>query len=269
MFGKWFEKSNPGSPGLIVHFGYHKAMTMLFKQVFEHLANANGWEFGHHNTDADSFFSAVNSSDSTRIHSLNNLPVNLDLLPCPFVGAHIVRDPRDLLVSGYRYHLWCNEAWAKEAPMNGYIRSNLDLIHLGLKQEDYDRSYQELLNSVDQSIGLRIELDWRRPHFEQMLGWDYNRSEILELRYEEIFGNEVSEFERLFVHFGLIPKQYQRTLKFLKQISFDQLQKKGGTGSKQHATIGAHGQWKEFLPDELQDEFNHRHYTLIDKLGYA
>ena len=63
-----------------------------------------------------------------------------------------------------------------------------------------------------------------------MVQWDYQHPNILELRYEKMFGNEVDEFERMFQRFGLRKSQFRRTLKFVKNISFDQLKKHGNSG---------------------------------------
>ena len=63
----------------------------------------------------------------------NHSQLELDELG-DFVGSHMIRDPRDVIVSGYFYHLWTDEAWAHVA-----------------HDEFAGKSYQQHLNSLDQS----------------------------------------------------------------------------------------------------------------------
>ena len=62
----------------------------------------------------------------------------------------MVRDPRDMVISGYFYHKWTTERWVR---MPGRMDG-----------KDWGRSdwkgwtYHDILNSVDQEEGLAIEI---------------------------------------------------------------------------------------------------------------
>jgi hypothetical protein len=59
----------------------------------------------------------------------------MDLAPlAPYRGIHVMRDPRDMIVSGYHYHKWTNETWARRPDDNG-------------------RSYQQKLQEADTRTG--------------------------------------------------------------------------------------------------------------------
>ena len=241
-------------------------MTMLFKQVFECLSDSCSIPFLHCNSDISLFLEQMNQG-APQFLSVNNVEVPLDQISDPFVGSHIIRDPRDLVVSGYRYHLRCDEQWTR-CPLDDSMRTRLGVQQLGCSEEAKTCSFQELLNAVDQETGLMLELNWRRPHFEQMQNWDYSRPEIMEIKYEEVFGNESTVFSRLFEHYGLGSRITAPAKRRIRDISFSNLQKRGQTGHSQHASVGVPSQWKEFLPAILVQEFKTRHGNLLIKLGY-
>lgn len=91
---------------LIVHFSYHKCMTAYYKKIMVHLFND---KYGLCKSNIVQFYERANRGDYKAL-SLNNQIVDFDEIP-PYVGSHFIRDPRDMLVSGYYYHLWCGEKW--------------------------------------------------------------------------------------------------------------------------------------------------------------
>ena len=251
---------------LLVHFGYHKALTQFFKQIFTLLTEQLGWYYRHHNSNLQAFYTDVLERDEKRLVGVDHWLIDFDRLP-NFLGSHVIRDPRDLLISGYRYHLWCNEKWACR-PMDARLHKRLELESLGLNKNAQSKSYQQLLNSVDEHTGLMIELNWRRPHFQQMAEWNYQDPRILELRYEEVFGNESGEVMKLLLHYGLLEHEALPIAKFADQISFLQLSKKKQTGENEHASVGRIDRWKSELPSQLRQEFKNRHGELLVQLGY-
>ena len=63
-------------------------------------------------------------------------------------------------------------------------------------------SYQEYLNTLSPESGMILEALWRKSHFDQMQAWNFHNPRILEMRYEDIVGNERAAFEQLFLHYG-------------------------------------------------------------------
>ncbi len=246
---------------LLVHFGYHRCMTSFFDQVFGDIANRYGGFHRHYNEDLEKFYEASKADFAFNHISVNNVAVDFRMLP-DLKGTHIIRDPRDLLVSGYSYHLWCGERWTREE-MDDKLRQRLKLDGLGIQAG----SYQELLNSVDTETGLLLELSWRDAHFRQMLGWDYSKKNILELRYEEMFGNEEKQFRKILKHLGFSAMHAEKLLGIVEKHKFGTLARKKRTGQGKHAAYGRPGQWRS-LPAKVKGLFNRRYPELLEKLGY-
>jgi len=253
---------------LIVHICYHKCMTVFFIRVYSGMAKKWGWRF-HANfvNETDKFLAAANKEDKNKIIMASNPRCEVSELPEHFIGSHIVRDPRDLLVSGYNYHKWCKEQWA-HVPLTEKKIKHLRLDDFGLQKDLSSFSYQDLLNNVDIQTGMMIELNWRTYSFRHMLNWDYNDSRFMELRYEDIFGNEMKVFSELFKHYGLDEKMTSKGLKYVEMFTFEKQKKMGNTGGKQHISKGVSGQWKEYFSDELKAIFKEKHQDLLIKLGY-
>jgi len=157
----------------------------------------------------------------------------------PFRGTHMIRDPRDVVVSGYFYHLWTHEPWA-----------NLpDPRYGGL-------SLREELNRRSRNDGIMLELERMcRGQLPEMLAWDYSQPEFLELRYEDVIENEAASFDRVFRHFGFTGRDVGKALEIVDQMSFERVagREVGQVGATSHLRSGRPGEWREcFTTDHLQ-----------------
>lgn len=251
---------------LIVHFAYHKAMTFFFKKVYFDIARMFNWYHKHHNSDLNGFYEDTLNSKKPAIISVNNRLVDFDRLP-PFTGTHLIRDPRDLLISGFRYHKWCKEPWAHET-MDAAFVDKFNLDKSIVRQSAMGKTYQEFLNTLNDIEGLKLEMSLRASHFNTMLHWNYKNPNILELKYEDIFGNEIETFERVFLHHGFRRGTIKQCLKIVKKHSFNALKKKGKTGGQKHASKGTTKQWQKLLPDEIKNIFKDKYGDLLIDLGY-
>lgn len=251
---------------LVVHFSYHRSMTSFFSRVFSEVAYLFNWYHKHHNSRIDDFYKDVDGIKRTSIISVNNRSIDFEKLPS-YVGSHLIRDPRDLLVSGYKYHLWCKEKWVRR-PMSLNFKDKLRLEELGLADKAKGKTYQKLLNSLDEVEGYKLEMNWRGRSFKQMSQWNYSNSNILEIKYEEIFGNEVKIFEKLFKHYGFPEEKIDKSLDIVRRNSFASLKKKGRTGKSKHAAVGSPSQWKTSLPKEIREAFKNEYGDLLMSLGY-
>ncbi|MCG8469630.1 MAG: hypothetical protein MJB57_15730, partial [Gemmatimonadetes bacterium] len=96
----------------LIHCSYHKCLTVYYHRVMDYLYNrilrfSHGYH--HFNSRIDQFYA---ESPRYRVVSLNNQSLDLDRLGDCRV-TRFIRDPRDLVVSGYLYHKrgaenWCN-----------------------------------------------------------------------------------------------------------------------------------------------------------------
>lgn len=252
---------------LILHFGYHKAMTSFFNRVFHNICLEFGWPEKQYNSDGELRKDEILKIAQPAIVSMYNCTITPDEIGIPFRGSHIIRDPRDLLVSGYKYHLWTEEPWAN-IPMAEELSARLDPGSFSLQDQTHGISYRELLRSVDEVTGYLIELNFRRKHFQLMEDWDYDNPAVFEIRYEDIFNNEEAVFEKLFAHYGFNRRMQWAAMKYVKAFSFSSLKQQGATGSQKHASVGNPSQWRNKLPAAVQDAFRERHSSLLIRLGY-
>lgn len=260
------EKPNPA---LIIHFTYHKCMSVYFMRIFENISNKIGWDYRFFETNEhEQLVEVSNNKGNNKLLIKEHSQDDLSLLPHYLKGSHIIRDPRDLLVSGYKYHKWCDEPWAN-VPLKENMHYYLRLHKYNIQKDISTWSYRRLLNEVDRETGLKIELNFRSFSFQCMYEWNYHDPKIMELRYEEIFGNESPVFKELFKHYGFDDKQTRIGLKYMELFSFNNQKKIGQTGTEKHLSKGISGQWEEYFSDELKALFKKRHQDLLVKLDYA
>jgi len=255
------------SHSLILHFTYHKAMTVFFNNVFRAISEKfNIYHTFYHKAILNGVQQDIFHRNDLRIISLNDDQLSLANAP-KYKGTHLIRDPRDLLVSGYRYHKYCKEAWAL-APFTEETLELYSIKELGLLQLAEKMNYQQLINHIDIETGYLLELNLRKPHFEAMLNWNYQNPNILELRYENIFDKEIEVFRQIFKHYGFNNTITDYGLKIVENFSFKNLVAKGNAGTNKHANTGITGQWKDMLPSSIQEKINNDYCELLEKLKY-
>jgi len=97
-------------------------------------------------------------------------------------GVHVVRDPRDVLISAYYAHRFSHpiDYWS------------------GLEQ------HREELEGLPLHEGLLAEVQCRRLQFEQMDRWNYAASGVLELRFEDLIEAPAGQLGHALAHLGLL-----------------------------------------------------------------
>jgi len=190
-----------------------------------------------------------------------------DELPL-FRGSHFVRDPRDLVVSGYHYHLWTEEAWCKDVHFNWetitahpYFRSRVEKNESKFPQ---NVSYQRYLNSLEKEQGMALEILWRRSQFRNMRNWNYENPNILELKYENIVGNEKNSFLALFEHYEFSAELQHAGVQICEELSLKNMKKSG----RSHTRSGAERQWVSGFSTANKTMFHELYGDLPIFLGY-
>jgi hypothetical protein len=97
-------------------------------------------------------------------------------------GVHVVRDPRDVLVSAYYAHRFSHPTsyWS------------------GLAQ------HREELEALPLHEGLLAEVQCRRLQFQQMADWNYAARGVLELRFEDLVEEPAVQLSHALAHMGLL-----------------------------------------------------------------
>ncbi|MGO8871356.1 MAG: hypothetical protein ACLQPH_08130 [Acidimicrobiales bacterium] len=237
--------TNPFESGadrvLLVHCGYHKAATVWFRQVLLEVMRPYGLrqqegksEPIRPRTDL-AFYANAGSFHRDQVGSR------------AFRGSHLIRDPRDLVVSGYEYHLVTSEPWIrKPTPRYGGL------------------SYQAHLWSLDERDGLMAEIEWfARGTGAAMGAWDYQQPEFLELRYEDALADELATFERLFRWYGFNDAARGVGLGAVERLSL----RRGGA-IPNHARSGLPGEWRTRLGSDHIERLRELTGDLVVRLGY-
>ena len=243
----------------IIHCSYHKCLTVYYGKVMSRLYNyllpfRGGYR--HFNSFRDAFYE---EHTKYKFVSLNNHILDFDRLG-DYRISRFIRDPRDLVVSGYFYHLrgaepWCNIISPVDKDweiVNGCLPS-------GIGRDDSFSGYLQKLSKED---GLIAEIEFRRKHFESMMLWPDDNERIKTFRYETILGNEVDVFERMFEFYGL-PWLDRRLGIFLAKRYTAGKQRKS-----KHIRNPEPNQWKKHFTPKVSDYFDARYSDLLIKLAY-
>ena len=199
-------------------------------------------------------------------------------------GFHVVRDPRDVLVSAYFSHLYSHPTvnWP-------------ELVE-----------HRERLKTVSKSEGLLMEMEFSRFIFEAMFAWDYNQPHVLELHWEDIIDNPAKGMIRIFKFLDLLKKspfeeclafsimrpegKHFRNIKYRlenclkKRISPDHINRivhanrfeahaKGRSPGEEkntdHYRKGVSGDWVNHFKEVHVSCFNEKYNHVLLKLGYG
>ena len=161
---------------LRVFFGHHKCATGWTGGTLREIALHLGRTFRVVNQTKD--FAAEGSlgdfvkTNGVEVLSYANAKIkHARSLPL-YRGFHVVRDPRDVLVSGYFSH-------RKTHGTNNWP----ELVE-----------HRARLQSMSKSDGLFAEMEFSARFFEEMRTWDYEQPNVLELRMEDITADPIPHF---------------------------------------------------------------------------
>ena len=202
------------------------------------------------------------------------------------LGFHIIRDPRDIVVSAYFSHLYSHptDAWPELEP------------------------HRKALQSLNEEDGLSKEIQFREKSFQHMTNWNYNQPGVLEIRFESFVERSYETLLSVFLHLGLINEDApgygtlfgsvlrnalasarQKTgspllrfragkrihatelLSLVWKYRFEARTKGRGKGQedvKNHYRKGRAGDWSHYFTPRLKDEFKKRYPGLVPDLGY-
>jgi hypothetical protein len=164
---------------------------------------------------------------------------------------HVVRDPRDVLISAMHYHRVAQESWL-HVPRKAFK---------GL-------SYQQELNGLpDDGARYLFELKHSAGRtIEKMCSWNYGAKNCFECRYEDLATDlEMKLFTQIVAHLGFVGDELEicRT-NFWKNSLFGER----GTDDSLHVRQGAARQWPGVFDRELATRFLDQFGRALVMLGY-
>lgn len=179
----------------------------------------------------------------------------LDLSSIPGRGFHVIRDPRDMIVSMYFSHRDSHAAKDKR------------------KAEILEE--RALLPQMSEIEGLVYLMEhstfWKRI-ISEIGGWNYDNPNFYETRYELLTTQPFEEFTKIFsfLDIEISPEQLQQVL---NENSFDVLKKEFSENRPEaknnHYRKGQAGDWQNHLVGEAKEAFKQHYGDLVVRLGYA
>lgn len=275
---------------LLCFFRHHRSASSWTKDILNTIAVAVGWrhEFVHgpemFDHDLPGF---LNWQQPDLITFTNAKQAYLADLPS-FKGLHLVRDPRDILVSSYFSHRYSHPTDHWQALID----------------------HRAQLQACSQAQGLMMEIDCRREQLTDMLTWSYDNPNIHELRMELLTKDPIPHFLQLFEFWGRLRKstneaqerrqvalnrlswKYERRLNqrlprwcswrsdhvwpwLIEEVvnANDFYRKSGGRKVGQinelhHYRSGKPSGWKLYFSESLTKAFKEEYKDLLVKLGY-
>lgn len=253
-----------------LHVGYHKCLTVYFKRVLECLAGQHSLErirLSRYNLDKDTLLELRDSfSDRTVVFHVDSITNETRKQFFDGIrGSHFIRDPRDLVISASYYHRTCREKWCQMSVCKLLAETDIEILVQShtMRKPEQSESYQSYLqkHTIEETFIIEI---FRMSHlFEAMRAWDYASDGMIELRYEDIVGNEKESFRKIFTHYGL-PRPWIRTgMECAEKFA------RGRSDAKiKHIRSGEPGQWKKEFSPQVKEIFKEQQGELLIHLGY-
>jgi hypothetical protein len=176
--------------------------------------------------------------------------IDVDAVRFPFRGVHIIRDPRDVIISGCFYHQKADEQW------------------LHRRNEKFDgQTYQERINSfgsLDERILFEMEHAGGKT-IRDMLNWNYGHPHFRELKYEDLIRDfDLVLFHEIFTFLGFPGS----VLPSLLAIAYDRSLFSGERAQSGHVRSGKTAQWKEYFKPAHKEAFLRLFGDALVRLGY-
>jgi hypothetical protein len=165
-------------------------------------------------------------------------------------GSHMVRDPRDVAVSSYYYHLRGAEGWT-QVPLDRFG----------------GRTYYEVLQSLSTCDGMLTEIRRLGTYtYPGMAAWDYHQGDFYEMRYEDLWEDEAAGFRSLFRFYGFSPPVVDESVEVALRLS---TRARSGPSKMAHVRSGRPGEWREHLEPVHLAAIEEVAPGLVAGLGYA
>jgi hypothetical protein len=244
-----------------VHAGLHKCLTMYTRNILQRVAlEATGepGQFRHFYHRADEFYRECHRY---QFASISGHAIDLDRFEDIRV-SRFIRDPRDLLVSGYFYHKRGAEHWTN---FKGPVAQEWAVIGAPVPESlPPGVSLSQHLNQVSVEQGLLVEIEFRRRHFDSMRRWPRDDPRVRCYRYEDIVGNERQVFGDLFEFYQLPWRQRRKGVKWAAQLRAEKRAK-----TYDHIRDPRGGQWRKLFTPAVSRRFEQEYGGLLEQLGYA
>jgi hypothetical protein len=265
---------------LLCYFGHHKcASTWLIGILYDVCASLGLTPFEKQIVFLDNPFESLTSKKIDFYFCQTSDYGKVEALPS-FKGFHVIRDPRDIIISGYYSHLYSHPTkdWPELA------------------------AHREKLKSLDKTEGLLLEVEFSKQFIEHIGAWNYKAHNILEIKFEDLVENPTNQLKEIFGYLDLYEpanlygfpnstwainrvlskiglKSQARKIKLnddfinsiIKKYSFNKLsggRDRGVTDEFSHYRRGIPGDWRNHFQDAHKIKFKQIYGDIVVKLGY-
>jgi len=281
----------------LFYFGHHKCGSTWIYSIITSLCKLLDKKQGEYNIPAEYIFDielAINEYEFITIR--NSEFHHFEPIINEIKAFHVIRDPRDIVVSAYYSHL--NSHQTKEWPELIYYRKKLT----ELSKEEGLFFVMDYLSSM-RVRGSVINI------YDNLDSWDYNKNNILEIKFEDLIINPYNNFLDIFEFLGYLNKKDNNNIKTyllyliselpkrilkkyfnidrkifsLKNITPWQLlniiyqnsfkfktsgRSEGIEDINSHYRKGITGDWKNHFTESHINYFDDHYGQLLNKLGY-
>jgi len=254
-------------------FTYHKTGTVLFEKIMRAVAVRFGL------TVAVQFGWVDTVDPAIDIVLLGHSLVGRDFAARPFRAIRVVRDPRDIWVSGYLYHRHCREEWCTNTDFDAstpitYPRVDYSFQHYpeGWKGAYLARlggkSYQDNLLERDRAAGLAFELaGYTGCTLDTMRSWKLATPDLLTVRLEDVMCDFDGALGAIFRHVGFSDDEGAQAVELARPHDVARMSDET-VAENRHIHSRNISRWRDFLSAAEIDEFERRYGDLIAGLGY-
>ena len=223
---------------------FHKSGTILIRRILLRIANQLGYRLWA----PSKYTPPVEWDIMFHPHSVFAPAVR----EMPHRGAVVIRDPRDIIISGAFYHARTDshrDPWIYEPSPD-----------LG------GRSYHEAIAALPTDAEKFVfEMDnYGRRTLGRMRAYVNIPPEFIHVRFENLTTDvELHEFRRLFSWIGIRESDMARALKIAEQLSVF-----SGKVRDTHVRSGKPAQWRQHFTPELHHAFSERFGDIAERFGY-
>lgn len=278
---------------IFAYFGHHKCASTYAAQVLGEMCRYMGmkhveyytpkmWGYGVHGKALDEV-AADNGIDCVSFANADQRYIGD---ACRYLGFHLIRDPRDIVVSGYFSH-------KNSHPTEGWPELNEFRKELQRLPKDEGMMENIKFTATLPTDGWNIEL------FRTMMEWDYSRENIIEVKFEEMAGNPYELFLGVFNFMHLVTDAPPGLLSLLNYYIRDRNyrirnpraktipewaallklhdnrfakaakgRRRGVSDESSHYRKGVPGDWRNHFTDAHKAYFKRHYNDLLIKLGY-
>ena len=250
---------------------HHKVGSALIWNIFEPMAIRIGWIIKNVHGIAE-----TPPRDADVIQLMHGI-VSSEFPVDEYRAVRFIRDPRDVIVSGYLYHKRCDEEWCTNPPTNYsdllYPKVPWPLQHLSQDERENwvdflnGKSYQQNLIDMEEKEGLVFEMNgYARITIESMLDW-VDEPGTLTVRLEDFASDFESTLTKILDWIGLEEETIQREVELAKVHDISSMSDEDIRVNR-HISSREITKWDSYFNEELENIYHDLFGEVHKKLGY-